>query len=419
MSASEFFDWLVSEAISADVLKLTQLTVASEIDNLSASFECEDLEAEFDWERLLLAGSMLAKSEKRGHKEVALRVATAAISLNTRSVVKDAGAILLEKLSNHRSAELAAERNLIASDRSSRLGATMRLEAYRRKFENSVLIKSDGSWLNVNEFQREFWKGASSDGSWLSASAPTASGKTFLVLQWLVDSMGTSKKKVAIYLAPTRALVTEISNSLLKILNGSEKIEVSSLPLKEKYLSAISSEKKIVFVFTQERLHLLANGLDDQVDVDLLIVDEAHKIGDHHRGVILQDAIERISRASTKIKIIFVSPATQNPSELLEDAPEGVARIEVDSDIPTVLQNVLLADQVPRKPKEWGLRLMLDEETVPIGVLNLGNKPAGVKKQLAFVAAAAGERGGTLVYCNGAAEAEEIALLIRLRTHNQ
>ena len=355
---------------------------------------------------------MLAKSEKRGHKEVALRVATAAISLNTRSVVKDAGAILLEKLSNHRSAELAAERNLIASDRSSRLGATMRLEAYRRKFENSVLIKSDGSWLNVNEFQREFWKGASSDGSWLSASAPTASGKTFLVLQWLVDSMGTSKKKVAIYLAPTRALVTEISNSLLKILNGSEKIEVSSLPLKEKYLSAISSEKKIVFVFTQERLHLLANGLDDQVDVDLLIVDEAHKIGDHHRGVILQDAIERISRASTKIKIIFVSPATQNPSELLEDAPEGVARIEVDSDIPTVLQNVLLADQVPRKPKEWGLRLMLDEETVPIGVLNLGNKPAGVKKQLAFVAAAAGERGGTLVYCNGAAEAEEIALLI-------
>tara|TARA_R110000772_G_scaffold49123_6_gene112737 strand:- start:50210 stop:52816 length:2607 start_codon:yes stop_codon:yes gene_type:complete len=412
MSASEFFDWLVSEAISADVLKLTQLTVASEIDNLSASFECEDLEAEFDWERLLLAGSMLAKSEKRGHKEVALRVATAAISLNTRSVVKDAGAILLEKLSNHRSAELAAERNLIASDRSSRLGATMRLEAYRRKFENSVLIKSDGSWLNVNEFQREFWKGASSDGSWLSASAPTASGKTFLVLQWLVDSMGTSKKKVAIYLAPTRALVTEISNSLLKILNGSEKIEVSSLPLKEKYLSAISSEKKIVFVFTQERLHLLANGLDDQVDVDLLIVDEAHKIGDHHRGVILQDAIERISRASTKIKIIFVSPATQNPSELLEDAPEGVARIEVDSDIPTVLQNVLLADQVPRKPKEWGLRLMLDEETVPIGVLNLGNKPAGVKKQLAFVAAAAGERGGTLVYCNGAAEAEEIALLI-------
>lgn len=55
---------------------------------------------------------------------------------------------------------------------------------------------------------------------------------------------------------------------------------------------------------------------------------------------------------------------------------------------------------------------MLDEETVPIGVLNLGNKPAGVKKQLAFVAAAAGERGGTLVYCNGAAEAEEIALLI-------
>lgn len=412
MNSKELFDWLTSEAINVDVKKLTQLTVSSEIDSLTERFSCESPQSEFDWERLLLAGSFLARSDERQHQEVALRIATAAVTLDTKMSVGDAGAVLLEKLSNQRAAKLAEDRDLVSSGRDARLGSSMRLEAYRRQIEDSVLVEADGTWLNVNEFQKKFWSGASSDDAWLSASAPTASGKTFLVLQWLIDRMLTSTTEVVAYLAPTRALVTEIESSLKELLGDSEKIEVSSLPLKEKYLAAISGKKKVIFVFTQERLHLLANVLEDEIDVDLLIVDEAHKIGDHQRGVILQDAIERIVRTNPKVKAVFVSPATQNPDELLADAPAGTSRVAVDSDIPTVLQNVILAEQVPRKPKEWNLDLATEEGSIPIGVLTLANKPAGIRKRLAFIAAAAGERGGTLVYCNGAAEAEEIALLI-------
>lgn len=412
MNATELFDWLTSEVIESDVTKLTQLTVASEIDSLTESFVCEDPRSEFDWERLLLAGSMLAKSDERKHQEVALRIATAAVSLDTRQAVKDGGAILLEKLSNHRAAKLAEEREMIGSNRNAKLGVSMRLEAYRRQIEDSVLVESDGTWLNVNDFQKEFWSGASSDEVWLSASAPTASGKTFIVLQWLIDRMLTSEKKVAVYLAPTRALVTEIESSLKELLGHSAKIVISSLPLVEKYKAAATGKEKAIFVFTQERLHLLANILGDGLRADLLIVDEAHKIGDHQRGVILQDAIERISRTSPQLKAVFVSPATQNPAELLEDAPEGTPRVAVDSDTPTVLQNLILAEQVPRKPKEWSLHLVTDTDTILIGILNLPNKPAGIRKRLAFIAAAVGARGGTLVYCNGAAEAEEVALLI-------
>lgn len=412
MNPTEFFDWLISEAIDDDLTKLIQLTVAPEIDNLTEKFACESPETEFDWERLLLAGSMLAKSDERKHKEGALRIATAAVSLDTRQAVNDAGAILLEKLSNRRAAELAEKRDMIRSGRDARLGVSMRLEAYRRQIENSVLVEADGTWLNVNSFQKEFWTGVSSGEVWLSASAPTASGKTFIVLQWLIDRMLTSEKKVAVYLAPTRALVTEIEGHLKELLGHSEKIEILSLPLAEKYRAALAGEEKVIFVFTQERLHLLANVLDDKLCADLLIVDEAHKIGDHQRGVILQDAIERISRTSPQMKAIFVSPATQNPDELLEDAPEGTPRVAVDSDDPTVLQNLILAEQVSRKPKEWNLQLLADDHSIPIGILNLPSKPAGIRKRLAFIAAAAGARGGTLVYCNGAAEAEEVALLI-------
>lgn len=47
-----------------------------------------------------------------------------------------------------------------------------------------------------------------------------------------------------------------------------------------------------------------------------------------------------------------------------------------------------------------------------MGTLQLASTPDGLKKRLAFIAAAVGERGGTLVYANGAGEAEEVADLI-------
>lgn len=412
MKDTELFDWLTGEALQEDIIRLARVTVATEITNLDAFKETADPKRSFDWQQLLLAGSLLARSAERVHQEVALRIATAAITLETSLEVRDAGAVLLEKLSNRRSVELAIKRNRIAPDLEGRLGVSMRLEANRRRFEDSILLESSGKWIGVNDFQRELWAGASSGAGWLSASAPTASGKTYLILQWLLDHVRTSKTKIAVYLAPTRALVSEIELSLKELCRSDTDIEITSLPLMDVYFASTAGDKKAVFVFTQERLHLLANLLGENFSVDLLVVDEAHKIGDNQRGVILQDAIERVSRQNPAMKVVFVSPSTQNPGELLQDAPDDMPKSSVDSDMPTVLQNVILAEQVPRKPKEWSLELVWGDSTIPLGTLKLSNKPAGLKKRLAFIAAAAGGRGGTLVYCNGAAEAEDVALLI-------
>lgn len=413
MKDTELFDWLLDEALVDDLSRLIRITVATEITNLDQAEQSENPQEDFNWQELLLAGSILARSDQRVHQEAALRIATAAVTLDTTQDIRDAGAVLLEKLSNRRAVELALKRGRVAHDLEGRLGVAMRIEAYKRRFDDSVLLSSNGKWISVNDFQRALWDGVSSEAVWMSASAPTASGKTFLVLQWLLDHLRTSQTRVSVYLAPTRALVSEIEQSLKEICAADQSIEVSSLPLAEAYFAASTKEKKVVFVFTQERLHLLANILNDDFRVDLLVVDEAHKIGDHQRGVILQDAIERVSRPNPHMKVVFVSPSTQNPGELLEDAPEGAIKSSVDSDMPTVLQNVILAEQAPRKPKEWHLDLIRGDSVVRLGTLKLANKPAGLKKRLAFIAAAAGGRGGTLVYCNGAADAEEIALLIK------
>ena len=412
MTPEELHNWLLEEGIQSDLKHVSQMTAVTEIDNLEPSVDPVALAAEIDWDRLILAGSILARSEQRGHQEAALRIATGALTIDNDVATRDAAAVVLGKLANHRAVELGEIRKCILPELDDRLGVTLRLEAQRRRLENSVLVHSTGEQLPVNSFQRNFWSLANSQDTWLSASAPTASGKTFLVSKWLVDAVGRGLAKVVIYLAPTRALVSEVEGSLSEALSNDSSIEVTSLPLREKYLSAMSAGKRAVFVLTQERVHLLANALDEQITVDLLVVDEAHKIGDNQRGVVLQDAVERLTRANPAMRAVFVSPATQNPEELLMDVPEGTSRLAITSDSPTILQNVIFAEQVPRKPKEWALRLRLEENLIELGILKLKSKPMGLKKRLAFIAAAAGKRGGTLVYANGAAEAEEIALLI-------
>ncbi len=119
--------------------------------------------------------------------------------------------------------------------------------------------------------------------------------------------MRSTDARVAVYLAPTRALVSEIEAELALLLGKDGGLAVSSLPLREKYDAARAGGPKLILVFTQERLHLLANALGDDAGVDLLIVDEAHKVGDNQRGVILQDAIERLERDNPRLKVVFIS----------------------------------------------------------------------------------------------------------------
>lgn len=410
MSLGALQSWLLQEGIRDELDVVTRRMVRMELDNLLPDSSDQSVAA-IDWSRLLLAGSILAHSEQRSDQEAALRIATAAISLANDQVLIDAGAVLLGKLSNFRAIELATDRDLLRPGLDERLGVSLRLENQRREMDRTILVRSSGVWLQVNDFQQRFWTSASEE-HWLSASAPTASGKTFLVLQWLIDQLISDEARVAVYLAPTRALVSEIEKSLQSLLGKSNEIVVSSLPLREKYTSTRAGGHRLILVFTQERLHLLANVLKNQLEIDLLIVDEAHKIGDNQRGVILQDAIERVTRINPKLKAVFISPATQNPEELLTDAPPGVQTKSVDSDSATVLQNLIFANQAPRQSKRWNLTLQQQGSTLSLGTLQLASMPDGLKKRLAFIAAAVGERGGTLVYSNGAGEAEEIADLI-------
>src|SRR5258708_2885269 len=103
--------------------ELRELACASatlEIDNLT--IDPTLAERPFEWQRLLFAGSILARSSIGPHREAALRIATGALLLAKDQSVRDAGAIILRKLSNQRAVDLALDKGRIKPDLDSRLG---------------------------------------------------------------------------------------------------------------------------------------------------------------------------------------------------------------------------------------------------------------------------------------------------------
>jgi hypothetical protein len=139
-------------------------------------------------------------------------------------------------------------------------------------------------------------------------------------------------------------------------------------------------------------------------------VDEAHKVGDRQRGVLLQDVIERLGTANPELQVLFASPMTSNPEVLLADAREDVATRAFANDDVTVTQNLFWASQRARKPKLWDITLCVRDTSVLLGSLQLDAQPSPDSKRLSFVAhAIAGTSPGNIVYVNGAADAEKIA----------
>lgn len=170
-----------------------------------------------------------------------------------------------------------------------------------------------------------------------------------------------------------------------------------------------STPRRRVFVFTQERLHILLSS-HPNLPARALIVDEAHKVGDRQRGVLLQDVIERLSAANVHLHALFASPMTSNPGTLLTDARPEVNTGSFVSENVTVTQNLFWVSQRTKRPTIWDISLCIRGAGLKLGFVTLGAKPSNDSKRLSFIAhAVGGAAPGNIVYVNGAAEAEKIA----------
>lgn len=150
-------------------------------------------------------------------------------------------------------------------------------------------------------------------------SMPTSSGKTFIAELAIVKTLENNSEQKCIYVAPTRALCTEIENDLFYRLrrlniNVSSMLDTDEDVLEKELLNDIN-----VLVVTPEKLDLLIRRHQDLRDkVSLFIFDEFHKIADGSRGWLLETLITwlYVNQIGYDYKILLMSAIASNAESI-------------------------------------------------------------------------------------------------------
>jgi hypothetical protein len=167
---------------------------------------------------------------------------------------------------------------------------------------------------------------------------------------------------------------------------------------------------RAIYVMTQERLQLMLSFHQD-FKASIVVVDEAHSIADGSRGVLLQWVIDDLLERNATTQILFASPTIRNLEVFgrlfgLTDVSE-FASIE-----PTVSQNFLVAKIESATKGRITVHTAGDgsRPLTEIASIELGQTIASRTDKLVHIAARLGKGQSNIIYANGAAEAEKIAI---------
>ncbi|OBQ46221.1 DEAD/DEAH box helicase [Halodesulfovibrio spirochaetisodalis] len=164
----------------------------------------------------------------------------------------------------------------------------------------------------LTDYQRNLWEDLKNDEDVITV-APTSTGKTHIILQYIVEEVASAYEAFAAIVVPTRALISEVANNLYEIAKSKgyeNNIEICTVPKDGTF------NDKTIFVMTQERLFELLQG--QAISFDYLFIDEAHNISDKSRGVLLHLTLQHVLEDSSPQIIISM------PSEQYQNAFESV-----------------------------------------------------------------------------------------------
>jgi len=359
------------------------------------------------WFHMLRCASILIESKEEVHHDAALRILYSALQTQSDENVLGYSTAILAKIANQPSIDLAISREIVPENIISLLPLPLQIEAASGVTASTISHETSREFKG-NLFQLNLWN-ALSDNKWVSASAPTSAGKSFLLEKWIEETIQNRDTSNTFYIVPTRALISQVERDLRSLLGSEFKdtMNITTLPV-----HYAQGKRHNIFIYTQERFHLYLFHQDVAKSADLVILDEAHKIGDDTRGILLQQVLELASQKFESAKFLFASPSTENPETFLSFAREGVSTKAVMGRTPTVNQNLYWLEQVHRKPQKWNVEYLLDGTPVKIGGIELDDKPK-ISQKLPFLALQLGKHSsGNVVYVNGAADAENCADLI-------
>lgn len=354
-------------------------------------------------EKMMRAAAILACSSTQIHRKAAFRVATCVYELfgSTALPFDQALRVVLARLGNFPS-----------------IGTRANVDAARVDlplvFAAEEIKSGDGRQISVNDkthfltdFQLQLWTTLNLRQR-VALSAPTSAGKSFVLENYLSSLFASGEPQVVIYIVPTRALIAQVAEDLLDQFHGfvGSKPDIITVPIDADTALA----ERAIYVMTQERVQLALSS-HPTFSAGVVIVDEAQSIADGSRGVLLQWVIDDLLDRGVATQVLFASPTIRNLDVFgrlfgLKDVVE-FASIE-----PTVAQNFLMVAIEGATKGRISIHSAGDGTKTPVEIakFELGQTLAGRADKLVHIAASLGAGQSNIVYANGAAEAEKIAI---------
>jgi len=356
--------------------------------------------------RLLNSASVFAQAEDEESRDLAQQIAVFASLASDESEIRDTSVHILSGLGNFPG--LAK----LSGTSSKSLGFQAHIRNALLREINSVDMA--GKRVSLTEFQLEVWDSLQSKVA-TAISAPTSAGKSYVVLEHLCENALTVDHFVALYIAPTRALLAEIQGKLeRRMASISDKLRVTTVPVPDP-----EHRPKQIYVLTQERAQLLLSAMDITGVIDLVIVDEAQAIGDDSRGMILQDAVEKVRWTNPSARFLFLAPGASG-FQLVGDSV-GLPGLHVkETGLSPVVQNRISVRFPIDNEHLVHLDLVTPTRLEPIGSYTFKRGFAlSEDAKLAAVAEEFGASGRSLVYATGAKNAEDLTSLIALNRQDK
>ena len=207
-------------------------------------------------------------------------------------------------------------------------------ELAQKRFDNSVLINQKPYLLT--DFQKELYESLQHD-TYISISAPTSSGKSFIIKKYIEYLFTNNQKYCVFYIVPSRALINQVSEEL--------RSELPEITIKNAFIeNEIIDYQKKIYVITPERAVKIINSETGLDLPDLIFIDEIQNVeNENERGNLFEYVYDELSKVSPKTKIITAGPFISNSGSIFKELFEKKCEV-VNTDLSPVFQLCTIAN---------------------------------------------------------------------------
>ncbi|ETT53067.1 DEAD/DEAH box helicase domain-containing protein [Paenibacillus sp. FSL R7-269] len=194
-------------------------------------------------------------------------------------------------------------------------GTILDYEVGLKRDENTIDLNQES--IVTTDFQRKLWESLLGQNN-VSISAPTSSGKSFIIQSYIKYKFDILKKFNVLYIVPSKALLNQVSEQFRRILNKEIMIKTAFINTQVDYDNP--KYEKVMYVLTPERCLNVLYQKNDSFSPDFIFIDEIQNIEDEEgRGVLLEYVLNDLSKAWPKTTIVTAGPNISNSDTLFSN----------------------------------------------------------------------------------------------------